>query len=217
MAKLEENKVEWSDVKIEFFSQLAQGRDVLDIGVVQHAIDKFENSTWLHRALCIKANKIVGLDIDKEGVESLVDRGFDVVCANAQDFDLGKQFEVIIAGDLIEHLDNPGGFLECVKTHLRPDGIFAVSTPNPFWWKTFLHVLIKGNSCPHPEHTCWYCEKTLTQLLDRHGLSVTRIEYGTVYILSTTFQKITKVINKVIPLPDRFRHNTIMITAHLER
>jgi len=177
---------------------------------------KVGTSTWLHRALCIKAKKNIGLDIDLQGVDFLNNNGFNVVHADAQCFQLSETFDVIVAGDLIEHLDNPGGFLESVKTHLTPEGILAISTPNPFWWKTYLHVLIKGNSCPHPEHTCWYCEQTLIQLLNRHGYCVERIDYGTVYILSTLIQKITKYINNITPLPGRFRHNTIMLVAKLK-
>jgi 2-polyprenyl-3-methyl-5-hydroxy-6-metoxy-1,4-benzoquinol methylase len=208
-----EYQVNWDDAKISFFSGLVEGRDVLDVGMVQHETEKVGIDTWLHRALCLKSGTILGLDIDSEGVEYLNKSGFNAVCEDAQNFSIGRTFEVITAGDLIEHLDNPGGFLECAKAHLAPGGKLILSTPNPFWWKTYLHVLIKGSSCPHPEHTCWYCERTLTQLLERHGYRVERLEYGTVYILSTLYQKLTKFINTVMPLPNRFRHNTIMLVA----
>lgn len=211
-----ESKVDWNDAKIIFFSRIVEHKNVLDIGVVQHEMDKVGMDTWLHRALCLKTDKILGLDIDLKGVDYLNKNKFNVINADAQNFHLGITFDVIVAGDLIEHLDNPGGFLECVKEHLIPGGQLAISTPNPFWWKTYLHVLIKGGACPHPEHTCWYCEQTLTQLLERHGFYVERIEYGTVYILSTTYQKITKMINKLLPIPNRFRHNTIMLVAQLK-
>ena len=213
---IEESKIDWSDVKIRFFSQIVENNNVLDVGVVQHEMNKVDNGTWLHRALCIKSKKIVGLDIDLNGVNFLKERQFNVIHADAQNFELERNFDVITAGDLIEHLDNPGGFLECVKAHLSPGGRLAISTPNPFWWKTYLHVLIKGSSCVHPEHTCWYCERTLIQLLQRHNFRIERLEYGTVYILSTFFQKMTKLINTIIPLPARFKHNTIMLVAKLD-
>ena len=211
-----EPKIDWNDAKIAFFSKLVADKNVLDIGVVQHETEKVTNSTWLHRALAAKAANIIGLDIDPDGVQYLNDQGYQVVQADAQDFQLDREFDVVVAGDLIEHLDNPGGFLESVKKHLGTQGRFAISTPNPFWWKTYLHVLMRGNSCPHPEHTCWFCEQTLTQLLQRHGYSVERIEYGTVYILTTFYQRLTKLINTIVPLPRRFRHNTIMLEAKLQ-
>jgi SAM-dependent methyltransferase len=210
-----ENNIDVTDVKISFFSEIVRGKNVLDIGVVQHDNTKADTSTWLHKALCAKAKNILGLDIDHRGVDFLQDKGFKVVYADAQDFHLGKTFEVITAGDLIEHLDNPGGFLECVKEHLKPHGVLVLSTPNPFWWKTWIHVLVKGNSSPHPEHTCWYCECTIAQLLERHGFYIESFEYGTVYILTTFFQKLTRAINTILPVPGRLRHNTMLLTARL--
>ena len=210
------NIIDETDSKISFFSKIVEDLNVLDIGVVQHENEKVDTSTWLHRALCLRSKKILGLDIDQGGVEYLNEKGFEVVYADAQNFHIGKTFDVVTAGDLIEHLDNPGGFLDCVKEHLNANGLLALSTPNPFWWKTWIHVLIKGYSCPHPEHTCWYCERTIIQLLERHGYYVEHFEYGTVYILETFFQKLTKIINTLIPLPQRFRHNTIMIKARVK-
>lgn len=211
-----ESLVDWSDSKIIFFSKYVENRNVLDIGVVQHDMDKASSSTWLHRALSIKAKNILGIDIDSKGIEHLKNLHFNIEYADAQDFHLDKTFDVITAGDLIEHLDNPGGFLECVKEHLLSTGRLVLSTPNPFWWKTFFHLLLKGNSCPHPEHTCWFCEQTITQLLERHGFYVEKLDYGTVYILSTFYQRLTKIITTILPLPKRFRHNTIMLTAKIK-
>ncbi len=211
-----ESMVDWNDAKIVFFSKLAEDKNVLDIGVVQHETDKVGKSTWLHRALTIKARKILGIDIDSTGINYLKSKKFNVILADAQDFRLDETFDLVTAGDLIEHLDNPGGFLECVKKHLNPNGRLVISTPNPFWWKTYLHVLIKGGACPHPEHTCWYCEQTLSQLLERHGFEVETIEYGTVYLLTTFYQKMTKLMVMLLPLPDRFRHNTFMLVAKMK-
>lgn len=208
-----QNDVDVSDAKIRFFSEIVKGKNVLDIGVVQHDLEKVNMMTWLHRAIFLSADNVLGMDIDQQGVIFLNDKGYDVIYADAQAFDLDRTFDVITAGDLIEHLDNPGGFLESVKKHLGKEGVLVISTPNPFWWKTWIHVLVKGNASPHPEHTCWYCEKTIQQLLMRHGYRIDRLEYGTVFILATFFQRLTKLINTIVPLPARFRHNTMMLVA----
>ena len=92
-----EDNIDVSDVKISFFSEIVQGKNVLDIGVVQHDNKKIDRSTWLHRALCVKAKNILGLDIDREGVDFLKGRGFNVIHADAQDFHLNKTFQVITA------------------------------------------------------------------------------------------------------------------------
>jgi 2-polyprenyl-3-methyl-5-hydroxy-6-metoxy-1,4-benzoquinol methylase len=157
----------------------------------------------------------LGLDIDKKGIQFLLEKGYKVICADAQDFNLGEKFDVIVAGDIIEHLSDAGKFLECVKLHLKPEGILAISTSNVFWWKTWIHVALKGNSSPHPQHTCWFCEVTLTELLRRHGFQIDRVNYNTVYDLSTFYQKATKILNYILPIPNRFKHNTVMVVARI--
>jgi len=99
---------------------------------------------------------------------------------------------------------------------LKPSGFFAISTPNPFWWKTWLIVLLKGNAMPHKQHTCWFCECTLKQLLIREGFAVREVNYDTVYDLTSILHRITKYINFFIPLPDRFKHNTLFVLAYID-
>ena len=205
--------IDASDAKIRFFCTHVVGKSVLDLGVVQHELENIDNKTWLHRAIRGKAESVVGLDLDQSGVSYLNGLGFDVIHGDAQDFQIEKKFDVVTAGDLIEHLDNPGGMLNSVAHHLSEGGRLILSTPNPFWWKTYLHVLFTGDSRPHYEHTCWFCERTLTQLLQRFNYEVEVIEYGTVYILKSWVQYVTKWVTTLLPLPNRFRHNTIMIVA----
>lgn len=205
--------IDAGDAKIDFFLPLVKGKNVLDLGVVQHGRDRYKRDTWLHRAIKATSEKVVGVDIDREGIEYLNDQGYDVVFGDVQCLNLDQTFEVIVAGDIIEHLTNFDGFLESVGRHLDESGVFALSTPNPFWWRTWIMVLVKGGAHPHPEHTCWFCESTLQQLLVRKGFEITRVDYGTVYDSSRFTQRITKWINYLIPLPARFRHNTLMIVA----
>lgn len=207
------------DAKIKFFTSVVKGRRVLDVGVVQHSVAAFDFDTWLHREIVQSSSSCLGLDIDIDGVDELKRRGFNVIQGDAQDFKLGETFDIITAGDLIEHLHNFGGFLSSCKEHLREDGVVAISTPNVFWWKTFLHVLFLGDSNPHPEHTCWFCEKTLKQTLARHDFEIVELRYDSVYILRTPIQHLTRVLTATMLrlLPVRFRHNTILCVARVNR
>lgn len=50
---------------------------------------------------------------------------------DAELFDFGNEkFDVIVSFQVIEHLYDPGAMLDRVKNHLKPNGIFIVSTPN---------------------------------------------------------------------------------------
>jgi 2-polyprenyl-3-methyl-5-hydroxy-6-metoxy-1,4-benzoquinol methylase len=136
----------------------------------------------LHKAIAVNAKELVGMDLSKEGVDYLKDKGIDVVFGDAQCFDLKKQFDVIVAGDIIEHLDNIGGFLESCKRHLKNNGKLIVTTPNPWHWKFIIKSAFLGGEVPiNPEHTCWLCPRSLRQIVSRYGFRVNRIEFGSRY------------------------------------
>jgi SAM-dependent methyltransferase len=48
----------------------------------------------------------------------------------AADTDLGGRFDLVYASEVIEHVDNPLGFLEICRAHLAPPGVLALSTPD---------------------------------------------------------------------------------------
>jgi SAM-dependent methyltransferase len=54
-----------------------------------------------------------------------------LVQGNAENFDLGRgRFDLVVSFQVIEHLYDPGAMLANVRTHLKPGGIFLVTTPN---------------------------------------------------------------------------------------
>lgn len=210
---IKKNNIALNDAKIAFFTKIIKKRKVLDLGVVQHKKEKYQEKNWLHRAICFFSKEAIGLDIDEDGIAFLEKEGYNVVCADAQDFQLHQEFDVIVAGDIIEHLDNFRGFLSSIKKHMKREGFLAISTPNPFWWKIILKVILRGHATPHEEHTCWFCSDTIRQLLERHGFIIENIEFGSVYTESTVWQKMIKILNPLLPLPKVLKHNTLMILA----
>ncbi len=188
--------VAWRDHKIRFVAARCRGRDVLDLGCVQHDPRNYRSRFWLHKAIREVARSVVGVDLYAEGVERLRSLGFDVELADAQDFDLGRRFDVIVVGDLIEHLDDLGGLLESCVRHMHPESRLLVSTPNPWYWRNVLHAL-RGEVPNNPEHTCWLCPRTLRQLAARHGLAVVEVRFGSRYLR-----------DRLIPLPAGWKHTS---------
>ncbi len=144
---------------------------VLDLGCVCHDLDQTA-VPWLHKFLTGRAGRVVGVDILPDAVARMNQEGFTAVCANAESLDLGETFDVVIAGDILEHLDNLGQFLDHAAKHLNPDGVLLVTTPNPVTWVRLLRVLFKGNAGANKEHTCWFTDKVLRQLAERHCLRI---------------------------------------------
>ena len=70
------------------------------------------------------------MDYEADEIEKLKAAGYNVVSADATHFDLQQKFDAIVAGELIEHLSNPGLFLDCSSRHLQNNGLLILTTPN---------------------------------------------------------------------------------------
>lgn len=161
-------------------TSIAPPRDVLDLGCVDSrkakhsAQERFEyKANLLHKRIHAINPNVVGLDIDPEGAAVLNKQGFHVLVADAEEQDLGRQFDTIVAGEIIEHLENPGRFLRNMRRHLKPDGVIIVSTPNPFYAAQAWKIWRYGQPAVHEEHMGWQDPITLRQLLIRTGYEPT--------------------------------------------
>lgn len=147
------------------------GQTVLDLGCVCHDLDQTA-VPWLHGFLVHRAERVLGVDYLPDEIQRMRQEGYDVVCANVEEMDLQETFDVIVAGDIIEHLGNVSRFIERVRAHLIPGGVFLVTTPNPITWVRFLRILLKSHAGGNREHTCWFTAKVLRQLVGGCGLEL---------------------------------------------
>ena len=117
-----------------FITDSVRERSVLDIGVVGHVVQRSGTEDFRHGLIRKFARHLVGIDILEEPVNHLKSIGYDVRLADAtSDIDLGERFERVVAGDVIEHVDDPVRLLKFAARHLAPGGLFLVTTPNPFY------------------------------------------------------------------------------------
>ena len=149
------------------------GDSILDVGCVE---TQLRDVNRLHEELIKRFSKVIGIDIQKRKIQELKKMGYDVRYGNAEDFELGENFDIIVAGELIEHLSNPGRFLDACRNHLKEEGIVILTTPNPFWVEYPIRIFLKKLSV-NLEHTAWYDESVLTHLAERHLFEVVEVKY----------------------------------------
>lgn len=158
------------DGKFARILELVASKDVLDCGCVGAVAENVEEARrGSHEQIARRARYCLGIDIWKEEVEKRRAMGYNVVHGDVERMALSRQFDVIVAADLIEHLANPGMFLDRAREHLRDDGLLCVVTPNAHSLNTSAKALLGVSVAVNPEHTCWYDPATLRQLLARHG------------------------------------------------
>ncbi len=157
--------------RIETILQYTEGDTVLDFGAVQHDADNANNPDWLHDHLCRTHERVVGVDILQKEVKRLQEQGYNMRYGNVETVRYTQQFDTVVAGELIEHLSNPGRMLDRAHDNLKDGGALVLSTPNP-WALVHLRRLALGNLQINDEHTGWYGPITMAQLLDRRGFEL---------------------------------------------
>jgi 2-polyprenyl-3-methyl-5-hydroxy-6-metoxy-1,4-benzoquinol methylase len=158
-----------------------RGREILHVGCVNHRVpqNSSEARLNLHYQLCSRFDDchVVGLDIEAEAIEQLAAKDFEVVCADAHNLPYRQEFDTIVAGELLEHLQNPGIFLGSCAHALKPSGRLVLSTPNVFTPMLFLMYLKNYQRAFNPDHAAWFCPQTLRELLRRSGFTVTNMVF----------------------------------------
>lgn len=165
-------KQTYVDDRESIIRQYAKWKDVLDFWVWDTS-DRF-----LHKIIAESANSVVGIELDAERTEKLKKHWYNIIQWNAEHIDLEKQFDVVIAWDLIEHLNNVWLFLENVKKHLKKDGYFLFNTPNAYAINFLIRWIIFGwNVKQFPEHVTIFTEELISNLLERYWIKLEKTIY----------------------------------------
>lgn len=139
----------------------------------------------------------------------------NVYVANAETLSRGALSDTIVAGEVIEHLTNPGFFLLQARNHLAPGGRLVMSTPSPF---SFLYSLYGHftypKACQNPERTYWFCIATITELSNRLGFHLSHYDVIEDYRLddaSLRYRSLVRLVGLLgWVIPKRLRCNTMV-------
>ena len=152
--------VDRSDFLVEF----VRGKQVAHVGFVDSGCWAYHATfdSWLHAHL------------DEAGVERAKEMGFEAYTVDCSDdvavAALGLEpSDLIVAGEIIEHLDDSGSFLEGLHSLVKPGGRLVVTTPNASGLLNAGAAALAGYEVNHPDHVTLYSCYTLTNLLRRHG------------------------------------------------
>ena len=161
--------------RFAYLRDLCAGRRVIHIGFVDAGCAELNQSSgvWLHEHLARSATQLVGIDLDAAGVEDAKAAGYEAYAIDCCDVGAVAAAgitpaDVVVAGEVIEHLDDPGTFLGGVHHLVAPGGVLVVSTPNAAG--LFNSVAVLGNvEVNHPDHVVLFTCRTLDAMLTRHG------------------------------------------------
>jgi SAM-dependent methyltransferase len=168
------------------------GRRVLDLGCRDGAL------TQAYAA----GNEVVGVDADREALAEAERRGIETHWADLDgplEF-ADASFDVVAAGELLEHLRDPQRVVAEIRRVLRPGGTFVASVPNAYRLKGRLRFLFGRAPESDPTHLQMFAPADVRALLD--GFEDTHVHF---------------IAGRLVPLHARLFANDIVFAGRKPR
>jgi len=144
--------------RAELFSRLVgRGRRVLDLGCRYGALTR----------AYVEGNEVVGVDVDHEALAAAAKLGIETVWADADEplpF-ADSTFDVVVAGELLEHVRSPDRVVAEARRLLRPGGRIVGSVPNAFRLKNRLRFFAGRPPEDDPTHLHMFTPQAVRGLL----------------------------------------------------
>lgn len=170
--------------RVEYLKEACRGKSVLHLGCTNWPYTDIvlREGTLLHLQLADIASELYGFDADQEGLDVLAARGvknlYRADLERLEDVELDRQFDVIIAGEMIEHLSNPGLFLRGIKRFMRADTALVITTINAYSGMRMFQYGVRGRGGSaepvHPDHVAYYSYSTIHHILERENIKAKR-------------------------------------------
>ncbi len=118
----------------------------------------------LKRFQSVSATDIMGIPGDLNGRVEWIEQDLNTPLPGYE-----ATFDVVVAPEVIEHLENPRFMLREIFRILRPGGTAIVTTPNNESWRSLIALLVRGHftefgESGYPAHITALLRKDLTRI-----------------------------------------------------
>ncbi len=202
--------------RVDFIKKACIGKKVLHLGCTNYPYTKesLENNMLLHFEIAEVAEELYGFDFDQKGIDVLQESGvknlYRADLEKLEEVPLDETFDVIIAGEMIEHLSNPGLFLKGIQRFMHAETNLVITTINAYSAMRFMIYGLRGRGGAlepvHPDHVAYYSYKTLSLAIERENLQVKDFLF---YDLGTEHRKFNRWFFNV------FNDVAVSISPHL--
>lgn len=207
-------------------TELIKNKDVIHIGCSDHIQiinEKIKTNKWLHKLISDNAKNCIGIDIDKESIEFIKkELGYKNVfygdiLTDVFDNITEKNWDFVVFGEIIEHLNDPGNFLRVFKNKYGKNiGKFIITVPNIYSKQRYRNMM-NYKEIINSDHRFWFTPYTITKILVSAGYNPENITYSNLQKLSIAElikRKIKRIAGMDIKYPFYY-FNTIVITGNI--
>ena len=130
--------------------------------------------------LRLQGHTVIGVDYEKlDGVAERLDGFFEADLNQGLPSEVGTDYDVVIAADVLEHLAEPQALLEQLPSVLGPRGVVIVSIPNVAHWYPRLRVVTgtfdyERRGILDAGHLRFFTKKSFSKMAKRAGYVVRR-------------------------------------------
>jgi len=92
-----------------------------------------------------------------------------------------ESVDVILCGDVLEHLVDPYATVRKLRQYLKPNGVIVASIPNIREWNTLKKILLDADfryeesGILDKTHLRFFCKKNIIELFEDNGYKVTQV------------------------------------------
>ncbi len=152
--------------RLRLLASRAQGPRVLDVGYAQMP----------NRFLVQAGRHITGIDLAEPSSDDEYDVHFVGDVFRLKELDNDTLYDCIVAGEFIEHVENPYDLIRYLTGSLTQGGRLLLSTPNPLCFPVALFELATSRRFFYTQdHTYYFCPRWMVRLLERAGCRVDEV------------------------------------------
>lgn len=170
------------------------------------------------------ADKVIGIEFDKEMAEIANKVNTKVFCGDLNELSFRTnilqedlEYDVIIFGDILEHLIDPWNVLKELKDKLAKNGKIIISLPNIQHIELFIQIYLKG-SWPRNKrgifdhtHLRWFTKKDAISMINECELKLLCYEptFRSRDAIGSKFSWKYKIIKFLNPKWSTFQHKLV--------
>jgi SAM-dependent methyltransferase len=187
-----------------FGTPLSHGARILDIGC----------GVGVFAAHCErKGYQATGIDFDHNAIAVArehfgLQRAYALTLEEFTERREAQGFDVVSSFEVLEHQDDPAGFISKIKRLLKPAGCIALSVPNRNRWS-----MLPVEDLP-PNHLTRWDVTALTRFLESQGLDVVQVIESPISLRSAQ-SVVSGKLNDWVPGLGRLKRGVVSRTAKL--
>ena len=174
--------------RLDYVENICKGKKVIHLGCTDHIPlikDKIERNIWLHKRLTNSASLCIGVDINSEAIKYVKEElGYNNILELNMSEDpvhdelMKENWDYLVMGEILEHLDNPHGFLLSLRTKYPNIKHVIITVPNALSYQN-IKFSLKSYEMINSDHRFWFTPFTLAKLAILAGWDIDSFGYAT--------------------------------------